>query len=59
MADVFQALAQERPYRASLAPRAILRVLEAMAATGKLDPRGVALAGRNLDACWEAATATA
>jgi hypothetical protein len=30
-----------------------------MAASGKLDPRGVELAGSNLNACWEAAAASA
>jgi HD-GYP domain-containing protein (c-di-GMP phosphodiesterase class II) len=46
VADVFQALAQARPYREALAPQAILGVLET-------------LAGKNLNECWEAATATA
>lgn len=59
VADVFQALAQARPYRAPLAPRAILEVLRAMAGAGRLDPYGVELAGSNLDVCWEAATAAA
>ena len=59
VADVFQALAQERPYRASLDPRAILRVLQAMVRAGRLDAYGVELAGGNLGACWEAATAGA
>ncbi len=59
VADVFQALAQARPYREPLAPRAILGVLQGMAGAGRLDPYGVELAGNNLSACWEAATAVA
>lgn len=59
VADVFQALAQARPYRASLDPRAILRVLQAMVRAGRLDAYGVELAGSSLGVCWEAATAGA
>jgi putative nucleotidyltransferase with HDIG domain len=59
VADVFQALAQARPYRAPLAPQAILEVLRAMAGAGRLDAYCVELAGSNLDLCWEAATAAA
>jgi HD-GYP domain-containing protein (c-di-GMP phosphodiesterase class II) len=58
VADVFQALAQARPYRESLPPKAILGVLRRMARAGRLDSYGVELAGSNLDACWEVATAT-
>ncbi len=55
VADVFQALAQHRPYRAPLPPAAISRHLGEMAAIGHLDPGIVALAQANLDACWQAA----
>ncbi len=55
VADVFQALAQNRPYRQSLPKEQILKELEAMARRGKLDPALVALVAANLDACWHAA----
>lgn len=56
VADVFQALAQNRPYRAPLSPSDILRHLQGMAERGKLDPAAVALVAGNLFDCWEAAT---
>ncbi len=59
VADVFQALAQARPYREHLAPDAILKVLREMAGSGRLDPRGVDLVSANLGVCWEAATVAA
>jgi len=55
VADVFQALAQERPYRHSLEPEEILRILREMAESGRLDPNLVDLAADNADACWKAA----
>ena len=55
VADVFQALAQERPYRRSLEPAEILRILREMAEAGRLDPSLVDLAAQNAEACWEAA----
>jgi HD-GYP domain-containing protein (c-di-GMP phosphodiesterase class II) len=51
VADVFQALAQNRPYRASL-PAAAMRQ---RADEGKLDASAVALVADNLEACWLAA----
>ena len=51
VADVFQALAQPRPYRQSLPPVQILRVLRA-AADQHLDSDLVEILGRNLETCW-------
>ncbi|MEH0022484.1 MAG: HD domain-containing phosphohydrolase [Desulfobacter sp.] len=53
VADVFQALAQKRPYRDALAPGEILPILSDMAAAGKLDQRLVSLVARQTDACWQ------
>jgi HD-GYP domain-containing protein (c-di-GMP phosphodiesterase class II) len=55
VADVFQALAQERPYRGPLEPQAILANLKQQAEEGKLDGRVVAMVEANLDQCWRAA----
>lgn len=55
VADVFQALAQERPYRHALEPEEILRILREMAEAGRLDPALVDLAASNARACWDAA----
>ena len=50
-ADVFQALAQVRPYRGSLPPTEILRILQEQAKTGKLDPQIVKRIESNLTQC--------
>lgn len=55
VADVFQALAQERPYRHSLEPAQILTILREMAEAGRLDASLVDLAADNAQACWDAA----
>ena len=55
VADVFQAMAQNRPYRASVPPLRILEMLRDKARLGKLDPGAVELVGQHLDACWRAA----
>lgn len=55
VADVFQALAQRRPYRAPLDPPAILQVLQAQVDSGKLDFQVVDCVRSNLQACWNAA----
>lgn len=55
VADVFQALAQDRPYRASLPPTQIVRILREMAGNWELDEAVVELAARNADDCWAAA----
>jgi HD-GYP domain-containing protein (c-di-GMP phosphodiesterase class II) len=56
VADVFQAMAQNRPYRASVPPLQILDLLREKAKEGKLDPGAVELVGQHLDACWRAAS---
>jgi len=56
VADVFQALSQNRPYRASQAPEQIRDVLYQMAGEKKLDGEIVALVANNLMPCFEAAT---
>jgi len=56
VADVFQALAQKRPYRGPLPPEEILSILREQSVAGKLDALVVARVGANLQACWRAAT---
>jgi HD-GYP domain-containing protein (c-di-GMP phosphodiesterase class II) len=58
VADVFQALAQRRPYRDSLAPANILEILKQQAASGQLDADVVAKVEAHLDECWHAAMRT-
>lgn len=55
VADVFQALAQRRPYRDSLAPDEILDILKQQVADGKLDGEVVARVEANLQECWRVA----
>jgi HD-GYP domain-containing protein (c-di-GMP phosphodiesterase class II) len=52
---VFQALAQQRPYRAPLMPDQIMEILNEMVDDGKLDRRVVMLVDSNLEACWQTA----
>lgn len=56
VADVFQALAQRRPYRDSLPPDEILNMLKEHAGSGKLDGDVVAKVGAHLQECWRVAT---
>jgi putative nucleotidyltransferase with HDIG domain len=56
IADVFQALAQDRPYRGPLGAEQILAQLRRFVASGKLDPHGVRLVAENLEECFLAAT---
>ena len=55
VADVFQALAQRRPYREPLPCEQILQILRLQMQSGKLDPRIVACVAANLQKCWQAA----
>lgn len=55
VADVFQALAQRRPYRDSLPPDEILHILKQQVADGKLDGDVVAQVEANLQQCWQVA----
>lgn len=55
VADVFQALAQDRPYRRAMELEEILRVLRRLAGAGKLDPRLVAVVEEDPHHCWSLA----
>jgi HD-GYP domain-containing protein (c-di-GMP phosphodiesterase class II) len=55
VADVFQALAQKRPYRDSLPPEAIMAILNEQVASGKLDGSVVVRVEENLQECWRVA----
>ncbi|HNM21992.1 MAG TPA: HD domain-containing protein, partial [Rhodocyclaceae bacterium] len=55
VADVFQALEQQRPYRGPLPPESILAVLREEEQAGKLDPDVIACVAANLDECWRIA----
>lgn len=51
VADVFQALAQQRPYRAPMTPEEIAPLLDGMVFAGKLDRQVVETCKANLAAC--------
>jgi HD-GYP domain-containing protein (c-di-GMP phosphodiesterase class II) len=55
VSDVFQALAQERPYRGALEKVVIMTLLKLEAEAGKLDEKVVAAVEANLEECWCAA----
>ncbi|MFA5083680.1 MAG: HD domain-containing phosphohydrolase [Hydrogenophilaceae bacterium] len=55
VADVFQALAQDRPYRKGMLAQDVLSILVKMRDDGKLDGEVVALVAGDLEACYEAA----
>lgn len=55
-ADIFQALAQDRPYRSALKTDQIMAIMTDMASSGKLDPDFVSLIDANLTACHQHAT---
>jgi putative nucleotidyltransferase with HDIG domain len=57
IADVFQALVQERPYRSSVEPKKVQSTLEEMVSSNKLDSDLVAFVNQNMGSCWQAATA--
>lgn len=52
VADVFQALAQKRPYRDPLPPEKIIAVMADMVENGSLDPKLVALTKIHVEQCW-------
>ncbi|WP_035384401.1 HD domain-containing phosphohydrolase [Ferriphaselus sp. R-1] len=56
VADVFQALVQNRPYRNSLPPDQIMAILKQQADDGKLDHAVVNCVEANLEECLQAAT---
>lgn len=55
VADIYQALAQNRPYRQSLPPTEILDLLRAKASAREVDPQMVNFIANHLDACQLAA----
>lgn len=55
VADVFQALAQKRPYRKDLPPDEILSILKQQANTGHLDKDIVSMVENHLNECWNVA----
>lgn len=52
VADVFQALAQKRPYRDAMQPEKIMTIMIDMAKRGGLDQELVDLVAANLEQCW-------
>ena len=56
VADVFQALAQERPYRGAQPAEEISGILDSFVTKGVLDGDVVALATQDMEASWLAAT---
>jgi HD-GYP domain-containing protein (c-di-GMP phosphodiesterase class II) len=56
VADVFQALTQNRPYRSPLDRTAVLAHLREQVRVGCLDAEVVALVERHIDECWHLAT---
>lgn len=57
VADVFQALAQKRPYRDSMPLDRIVAVIEEMAANGKLDPDLTQMVKSHAETCLDKAMA--
>lgn len=55
VADVFQALAQKRPYRDPLQPDEIMEILNEMVDDGKLDREVVMRVDQDLQKCWQTA----
>lgn len=53
VADVFQALAQNRPYRDSLPPEEIVTIMNEMTFNGKLDTYLTELIKENFDKCFQ------
>jgi len=59
VADVYQAMAQTRPYRGPWRPDQILGLLREMVASAELDPALVDLVAGNLELCHRAAVGAA
>lgn len=55
VADIFQALAQERPYRKPMAPAEIMAILQERADLGRADPSVVAVVAADLANCYRIA----
>jgi HD-GYP domain-containing protein (c-di-GMP phosphodiesterase class II) len=52
IADIFQALVQNRPYRLGLTPQEAYEILSEMCAQGKIDPSLLTLVHDNIDKCY-------
>lgn len=55
VADIVQALVQNRPYRESLPPKKVESIVDDMTAAGRLDPGVVRFFKENLLQCWAVA----
>jgi HD-GYP domain-containing protein (c-di-GMP phosphodiesterase class II) len=55
IADIFQAMTQERPYRPAKEPEDIISSLEHRVTQHRIDPDLVQLVVEDFDACWKAA----
>jgi putative nucleotidyltransferase with HDIG domain len=53
VADIFQALAQNRPYRDGMKPNQILEILHEKVGLGELDHSIVQIVEENIQKCWE------
>jgi len=56
VADVFQALAQDRPYRGSMPYKQIMHILWELVSEGHLDREIVSLVAKDPQRCWQMAT---
>jgi putative nucleotidyltransferase with HDIG domain len=56
VADIFQALAQDRPYRKAMAASEIVDYLKTLANEGKIDAEIVTLTANEVDNVWQIAT---
>ena len=57
MADIFQALSQERPYRHTLGRHEVMERMDALSAAGSIDASLVNLLHREVEACYALAVA--
>jgi len=57
VADIYQALAQRRPYRPPMAPHDILMMLKKEVSMGRIDPELIRIVASDLGQCQAAATA--
>lgn len=55
IADIFQALAQKRPYRDSMTQQQVISVLDKLGAEGKVDTIILDLVRQHANACWQLA----
>lgn len=52
VADIFQALIQDRPYRSGMAAAEALKILQTMASENKIDPKIVSVVSENTEECF-------